>query len=57
MKLIIHLIDGNTMEFTGKFGTIGTKIQDGFYIIAIEEEERCVQINTQFVLYIERMKA
>lgn len=53
MKLVFHLIDGNTMEFAGQ---IGTKIEDGFYVILIEEEGRCIQINTQFILYVERIK-
>lgn len=50
MKLIFHLIDGNTMEFAG---LIRTKIEDGFYSILIEEEETRIRINTQFILYVE----
>lgn len=53
MKITVSLIDGNNMEFEGKYGEVGTGVKNGFYIIKLAAEDRIVEINTQFILCID----
>ena len=56
MKITINLIDGKVMEFEGKYGEVGIYIEDGFYKIKLDAERRLIQINIQFILYVDIKK-
>lgn len=56
MKITINLIDGSNMEFEGKYGEVGVYIEDGFYKIKLDAEERLIQINTRFILCVDIKK-